>query len=133
MTIPCIILLKLINFSFIFLYCVSIYNFFFQKFIGGKSYNSLIFFGLSKVLTSNYSFDSNTSLSLSLSLSHTHTHTHTHTHILSIICRLWIFWFILIVIAMDYSFECNPSFSYISLLFSHLYFFVSIISKQWII
>ena len=38
---------------------------------------------------------------------------------------------------MDYSFECNPSFSYISLLFSHIYIyiyiFVSIISKLWII
>ena len=36
----------------------------------------------------------------------------------------------------NYSFECNPSFSYISLFFNHIYiyiYFVSIISKQWII
>ena len=48
--------------------------------------------------------------------------THTHTYILSIICRLWIFWFLSIVIAMDYSFECNLSLSYIYLLFNHIYF-----------
>ena len=53
----------------------------------------------------------------------THTHTHRYIYIyIYIICKLWIFWFLSIVIVMDYSFEYNPSFSYISLLFSHIYF-----------
>ena len=38
------------------------------------------------------------------------THTHTHRYIY-IICKFWIFWFLSIVIVMDYSFEYNPSFS----------------------
>ena len=70
----------------------------------------------------NYSFDSNTFFSyISLLCSHTHTqiYIYIYIYILSLIRRIWIFWFLSIVITMDYSFECNPSFSYISLLCSH--------------
>ena len=62
----------------------------FQNFIGSKSYDSLIFFGLSNVLTAELLF----------------------------------FWLLSIVIAIDYSFECNSSFSYISLLFGYIYIYI---------
>ena len=81
-------------FFYISLLCNHIHFVLFQKFIGSKPYNSLISFGLSKVLNLNYSFDGNTSfsyISLLCSLTHTHTHTHIYIYILSIICRFWIF------------------------------------------
>ena len=48
------------------------------------------------------------------------------------VLTVWIFWFLSVVIAMDYSFECNLSFFYIFLLFSYIYFvlFQSFLSNE---
>ena len=57
MIIPCIILFEVNQFFFyISLLCNHIHFVLFQKFIGSKSYDSLIFFGLSKFLTSELFF-----------------------------------------------------------------------------
>ena len=88
-------------FFYISLLCnhMPIFFFLFQILIGSKSYDSLILISLSLIFL-------------------------CFECVCVCVCvyRLWIFWFLSIVIVMDYSFQCNPSFSYICCIFSHTYF-----------